>query len=90
MNKELVLREFLAIERTKLVNQTTLLAYVRTGLYFLVAGSTIGELVNTNFWKVVGDPLVAIGLGLILAGIFRDIPLFESQKDDQKEPKKYW
>lgn len=35
MNKDLVLREYLAIERTKLANETTLLAYIRTGLYFL-------------------------------------------------------
>lgn len=37
MNKDLVLREYLAIERTKLANERTLLTYIRTGLYFLVA-----------------------------------------------------
>jgi putative membrane protein len=71
MNKELVLREFLAVERTKLVNETTLLAYIRTGLYFLVAGSTLGQLVNTDFWKLVGDPLVAIGVAIMVVGVIR-------------------
>lgn len=42
MNKDLVLREHLAFERTKLANETTLQAYFRTGIYFLVAGSTVG------------------------------------------------
>jgi putative membrane protein len=75
MNKELVLREYLAIERTKLVNETTLLAYVRTGLYFLVAGSTLGQIVETDFWKVSGPALVAIGLIIVVIGLIRFIRL---------------
>jgi putative membrane protein len=71
MNKDLVLREYLAIERTRLANETTLLAYIRTGLYFLVAGSTLGELINTEFWKIVGPPLIGVGLLIVLAGIAR-------------------
>lgn len=49
MNTDLILREHLAIERTRLANETTLLAYIRTGLYFLVAGSTLGQIVETTF-----------------------------------------
>ena len=71
MNKELVLREFLAVERTKLVNETTLLAYIRTGLYFLVAGSTLGQLIDTKFWKLVGDPLVLVGILIMVLGAIR-------------------
>jgi putative membrane protein len=71
MNKELVLREYLAIERTKLVNETTLLAYVRTGLYFLVAGSTLGQIVETKFWKIAGPVLVVIGLIIVAIGLIR-------------------
>lgn len=71
MNKDLVLREYLAIERTKLANETTLLAYVRTGLYFLVAGSTLGQLIQTPFWQIAGTPLIVIGLLIIVAGVYR-------------------
>lgn len=71
MNKELVLREHLAIERTKLGNERTLLAYIRTGLYFLVAGSTLGEFIETRFWDVMGWPIVLVGLGVVVAGIIR-------------------
>jgi len=78
MNKDLVLREYLAIERTKLANETTLLAYIRTGLYFLVAGSTIGHLVNTEFWKIVGTPLIVIGLIIMLLGVIRYFRLRKS------------
>ena len=84
MNKDLVLREYLAIERTKLANETTLLAYIRTGLYFLVAGSTIGHLVNTEFWKIVGTPLIVIGLIIMLLGVVRYFRLRKSIEASKK------
>ena len=71
MNKDLVLREHLAIERTRLANETTFLAFVRTGLYFIVAGSTLGQIMETFFWQVAGVPLVVIGGLIILAGAYR-------------------
>ena len=73
MNKELVLREHLAIERTKLGNERTLLAYIRTALYFLVAGSTLGELVQTPFWNVMEIPVMLVGVVIVVAGVIRFI-----------------
>lgn len=78
MNKDLVLREHLAIERTKLANETTLLAYVRTGLYFVVAGSTLGQLMHTMFWNIMGIPLVGMGLIIVLIGFIRYMRLKKS------------
>lgn len=75
MNKDLILREYLAIERTRLANETTLLAYIRTGLYFLVAGSTLGQVVDTEFWKIAGLPLIGIGLLIVLTGVISFIKL---------------
>ena len=63
------------LERTKLVNETTLLAYIRTGLYFLVAGSSLGHIVETEFWKITGPSLVVIGLIIMVVGIIRFIRL---------------
>jgi putative membrane protein len=71
MNKDLVLREYLAIERTRLANETTLLAFIRTGLYFLVAGSTLGQVLESAFWKIAGTPLIVIGLLIMLLGLIR-------------------
>jgi putative membrane protein len=71
MNKDLVLREYLAIERTRLANETTLLAYIRTGLYFLVAGSSLGHLVDSEFWNIAGMPLMVLGLIIMLLGLIR-------------------
>jgi putative membrane protein len=41
INKDLILRENLALQRTELANQTTLLAFIRTFMYFLMAGLTL-------------------------------------------------
>ena len=71
MNKDLVLREYLAIERTKLANERTLLTYIRTGLYFLVAGSTLGHLIETAFWDLMGSPLIVVGLLITTFGAMR-------------------
>lgn len=84
MNKDLVLREYLAIERTRLANETTLLAYIRTGLYFLVAGSTFGHLVESEFWNIVGTPLVITGLIIMLLGLVRYFRLRRSIEASKK------
>lgn len=84
MNKDLVLREYLAIERTKLANESTLLAYIRTGLYFLVAGSTLGHIVETNFWNIVGTPLIIIGLTIMFLGVIRYLRLRKAIEASKK------
>lgn len=42
--KDLILREKLAIQRTHLANQTTFLSFLRSSMYFLVAGLTLRNL----------------------------------------------
>lgn len=68
-NKELVLRESLAIQRTKMANQTTLLSFIRTALYFLVAGLSIENLItisNSLFFEIFffSSSLALVGIGL--------------------------
>ena len=84
MNKDLVLREYLALERTKLANETTLLAYIRTGLYFLVAGSTLGHVIGTEFWKVLGTPLIIAGVLIMIIGVIRFVRLKKSIEASKK------
>lgn len=40
-NKDLILRERLALQRTVLANQSTFLAFIRTTMYFIMAGLAI-------------------------------------------------
>lgn len=44
INKDLILREKLALQRTVLANQTTLLSFLRSSMYFLIAGLSINKL----------------------------------------------
>jgi putative membrane protein len=69
LNKDLILREYLAIERTKMANHRTLLSFLRTGLYFLVAGSTLGQLIDTYFWKYMGLPFTISGIIIAALGL---------------------
>lgn len=84
MNKDLVLREYLAIERTKLANERTLLTYIRTGLYFLVAGSTLGYLVDSRFWNNMGLPITIVGAFITVAGFVRFIRVGRKIENSKK------
>ncbi len=84
INKDLILRERLAIQRTKMANQTTLLSFVRTSLYFLVAGLSIKSLLHVENSRFFEIPFFIISALLFITGIvnyFRQKKLIaESEK----------
>jgi putative membrane protein len=49
LNKDLILREEMALERTKMATYRTLLAFLRTSLYFPVAGITMHEALDIHY-----------------------------------------
>ncbi len=49
INKDLILREKLAVERTSMAIDRTLLSFIRTSLYFAVAGMTVSSLLKTAY-----------------------------------------
>jgi putative membrane protein len=64
--EELILRDHLALDRTRLANERTLLAYLRTALMLLVAGATAVKFVAETASVVVSGWLF-IGLGIVVA-----------------------
>ena len=48
INKDLILREKLALQRTALANQSTFLAFLRTAMYFLIAGLSLKNLLKVE------------------------------------------
>ncbi len=56
INKDLILRERLALQRTVMSNNSTLLAFIRTSLYFAVAGLSVENLLKVNYgrWFEIG------------------------------------
>jgi putative membrane protein len=69
--EEIILRDYLALERTKLANERTLLAYTRTSLYMLLGGIAFLQLEDFRSIQWVGN--LALGLSgiLIVLGLFR-------------------
>lgn len=70
MNKDLILREKLALQRTILANQSTFLSFIRTSMYFLVAGISVNNLTTIPNKEAVellliGVAVVVFGTGLI-------------------------
>src|SRR5690606_36735900 len=69
MNKDLILREKLALQRTILANQTTLLAFSRTSMYFLVAGISLSNLTTVEYGLVIEPIFIGISVILIVIGL---------------------
>lgn len=68
---ELILRDYLAIERTKLANVRTLFAYIRTSLYLLTAGIGILQIESISrlhwlAWICVITGIILFFFGFIL------------------------
>lgn len=64
--------DLLALDRTRLANERTLLAYLRTSLGFAAAGATLWRLSpDIAADRAFGAALVAVGVVLLVVGVFR-------------------
>ncbi len=70
-NKELILRDILAIERTKMANERTFLAYFRTSVALFGAGVGIVELDYFEKYKTLGFVFLGIAVLTLIIGIVR-------------------
>lgn len=73
INKDLILREKLAIERTKMANDRTFLSFLRTGLYFSIAGMTINELMDLTYGRTVEVVFWVLAVVVLIAGVVKYI-----------------
>jgi len=63
-DQEVILRDYLAIERTRLANERTLLSYIRSSLYLLLGGIAFFQLKEFPNFKYLAI------LSLVFSGIF--------------------
>lgn len=72
-HSELLLRDELALDRTRLANERTLLAYARTGLMIVVTGATAIKLFGEESQQYVlwGGVLIGVGIAIGLFGLWR-------------------
>ena len=71
--KELSLADHLAIDRTKLANQRTMLAYIRLGLYLFLFAISIVKIEVLNNLKSLVAFLLVLGVLSIMIGMIQYI-----------------
>jgi putative membrane protein len=69
LNKDLILREEMALERTKMAQYRTFLSFVRSALYFPVAGITMHQAMDISFGLHLQWGGIILGLLILLAGV---------------------
>ncbi len=71
-DEELILRDHLALDRTRLANERTLLSYLRTALMLVVSGATAVKVMGDSVVLVVtGWALIGFGGAVAALGIWR-------------------
>lgn len=78
---EIILRDYLALERTKLANERTLLSYIRSSLYLLLGGIAIIQLEGFESIKFIGYVSLGLTIILVVVGIYRFQKLNKQLKD---------
>lgn len=68
---EIILRDYLAMERTTLANERTLLSYLRSSLYLLVGGIALLKLENFENLQLVGYIALILAVVFVLIGFYR-------------------
>ena len=70
--KDLILRDYLAIDRTKLANSRTLLAYLRTAMVMALSGITLIELLaEFKILHYLGYALIPMSFIVLALGLFQ-------------------
>lgn len=73
-NREaIILRDYLAMERTRLASERTFMAYIRTSLFFLTGGLTLLQFERFAQLDWLGYMSLTVCVVLLLAGIIRYI-----------------
>jgi len=67
----MILRDYLALDRTILANERTLLAYLRTFIGAFSAGIAMIKLLDTLLTNILGYILVAVSPLFIVIGVIR-------------------
>ena len=78
---ESIIREHLALERTKLANERTLLSYTQAAMYFLLGGLALIQLKEYQEMHYIGYLALVISVLFLTIGIWRFIVLKNKMKD---------
>jgi len=66
---EMILRDWLALDRTVLANKRTFLAYGRTAIALLALGIAFVKLIHHDWFEVGGFFMMALGIVVFFVGL---------------------
>lgn len=69
--EEIILRDYLALERTKLANERTLLSYIRGSIYLVLGGIAFIQLKEFEGLFILGYISIFLSLILFIVGVTR-------------------
>lgn len=75
IKEELLLRDYLASERTMMSIDRTFLSYVRTSLTFFIAGMSLLKFFDTLFIHIVGWLFIPVGILTFILGVYRTLEM---------------
>ncbi|HPE43616.1 MAG TPA: DUF202 domain-containing protein [Bacteroidales bacterium] len=70
-DEPIIMRDFLALERTRLANERTLMAYVRTALYLLLGGIAFLQMQDFEHIRWFGLVIIILSFLMALFGVIR-------------------
>lgn len=79
--EEVILRDFLALERTRLANERTLLSYIRSSLYLVLGGIALLQLKDFTEIRWLGYFSLGLSVIFVIVGITRFIQLHRTLRD---------
>jgi inner membrane protein YidH len=79
-DEQVILRDYLAIERTRLANERTLLSYVRSSLYLLLGSIAFYQLKEYSNFEYLALTAIIFSVIFFIIGIYRFTLLKRSLK----------
>lgn len=79
-DQNVILRDYLAIERTRLANERTLLSYVRSSLYLLLGSIGFFQLKDYPNFRYLALTALIFSIIFFIIGVYRFVVLKRSLK----------
>lgn len=70
-HEQMILRDYLAVDRTMMANETSFMSYVRTALTMIAAGATLIKFFNEPTMQALGWAFIVIGGWMAIHGYNR-------------------
>lgn len=79
-DQQVILRDYLAIERTRLANERTLLSYIRSSLYLLLGAIALFQLKEFPNFEYLALTSIIFSILFFIIGVYRFTLLKKSLK----------